>query len=231
MARPLRLDVPLVPQHVIVRGVNRQACFNASGDFACYIDDLSFSARRHACAIHAYVLMTNHIHLLLTGQVPGAVSRLVQSVGRLYVPRFNASWNRTGTLFECRFRASIVESERYFMSCMRYIELNPVRAGMVEAPLDYRWSSVHANTGVRQDPLITFHDEYRRLGSDDSERASAYRDILNEGLDAVEIETIRRRVNRDRVLGSPTFELMIACTSPQRGKIVTALRRLRSDVI
>jgi putative transposase len=209
MARPRRLDVPRLPQHVIVRGVDRKPCFLAHGDFAAYLDDLSHSSRQCECSIHAYVLMTNHVHLLVTGDRHGAISRLMQSVGRKYVRRFNASWRRTGSLFEGRFRASIVESERYLLTCMRYIELNPVRAGMVTSPFDYPWSSLRANAGLRRDALVTPHDEYRNLGRTDDERAHRYRAIMAQGVAVADLETIRRHVNRDSVLGSGAFRSVI----------------------
>jgi len=206
MPRPLRLDFPGIPQHVIVRGVNRQSCFLAEGDFRSYLEDLSHSSRRERCAIHAYVLMTTHVHLLVTGESKGSLSRLMQCVGRRYVRRFNASWCRTGTLFEGRFRASLIDSERYLLVCMRYIELNPVRAAMVRSPFDYRWSSIHANAGMRLDGLVTPHAEYRRLGRDDEQRAAAYRFILGQKPPADEIDIIRLHVNRDCALGTPAFQ-------------------------
>ena len=156
--------------NMVVRGVDRRACFRAAGDYDACLDDLMHGAGKSDCAIHAYVLMTNHVHLLVTGSMPGSVSRLMQRVGRRYVHRFNASWFRTGTLFEGRFRASLVESDRYLLTCMRYIELNPVRAGMVASATDYRWSSVHANAGSRPDRLVTPHERYRALGSNDGGR-------------------------------------------------------------
>jgi putative transposase len=229
MARPPRLDVPSVPQHVVVRGVDRKPCFYANGDFAAYLDDLSCSAQERTCAIHAYVLMTNHVHLLVTGATLGAVSRLMQCVGRRYVRRFNAAWRRTGTLFEGRFRASVVESERYLLTCMRYIELNPVRAGMVRSPFDYRWSSVHTNAGLRHEDLVTAHEEYRRLGNSDAERAAAYRDILAQGIESSDIDMIRQHVNRDCALGSAAFQIAMARVTGRRAHIKEGGRPRSAD--
>lgn len=210
MARLPRIDVAGIPQHVVVRGVDRQPCFRATGDFAAYLDDLRQATLVHACTVHAYVLMTNHVHLLLTGEAQRAVSAAMQSVGRRYVRRFNASWKRTGTLFEGRFRASLVESEQYLINCMRYIELNPVRAGMVSSPLAYPWSSARANVGERDDPLVTRHPEYRRLGCDAAEQAAAYRVLLAQKLEGLVVRSIREHVNKSCVLGSPTFQHAIA---------------------
>jgi putative transposase len=229
MARLPRLDVPMIPQHVIVRGVNRQTCFGAEGDFAAYLDDLACAARAYECAIHAYVLMTNHIHLLATGPQRGAISRMVQHVGRRYVQRFNASWGRTGTLFQGRFRSSLVDSDRYLLTCMRYIELNPVRAGMVRSATDYIWSSVHANAGFCADHLVTPHDEYRSLGSTDAERATAYRVILAQPLRTSELETIRQHVNRDCALGRPTFQATMARACGRRAEVRRSGRPARVD--
>lgn len=191
---------------MVVRGVDRQRCFRASGDFAAYLDDLREATLLHACALHAYVLMTNHVHLLLTGEAERAVSGVMQSVGRRYVRRFNASWKRTGTLFEGRFRASLIESERYLINCMRYIELNPVRAGMVASPCSYPWSSARANVGERNDPMITRHSEYRKLGHDASEQAAAYRTLLAQTLEVAVVQSIRQHVNKSCVLGSQAFQ-------------------------
>ena len=219
MARLSRLDLPSIPQHVIVRGVNRQACFQCSGDFAAYLDDLRHAACAHSCAIHAYVLMTNHVHLLVTGGERGAVSALMQCVGRRYVPRFNASWGRIGTLYQGRFRASPVQTERYLLTCMRYIELNPVRAGMVATVFAYRWSSVHANAGVRRDDLVTPHERYRALGSTDEARAAAYRLILDQPLSRTDIEKIRVHLNASCALGDSEFQTAMAGACGRRSDV------------
>jgi putative transposase len=229
MARLPRLDAPLVPQHVVVRGVDRQACFRAAGDYDAYLDDLMHGAGKSECAIHAYVLMTNHFHLLVTGSMPGSVSRLMQCVGRRYVHRFNASWSRTGTLFEGRFRASLVESDRYLLTCMRYVELNPVRAAMVANATDYRWSSVHANSGSRPDCLVTPHERYRALGSNDVERSAAYRFILGQVLRTSELEKIRQHLNTGCALGSATFQAAIARTTGRRAHVCRTGRPPRAN--
>ena len=158
MPRPLRIDFPGIPQHVIQRGNDRQPCFFDDADYLCYRSELRDMARREGCAVHAYVLMTNHVHLLLTPLQPGAVARTMQSLGRRYVRYINATYGRTGTLWEGRYKASLVGDGDYLLRCHRYIELNPLRAGMVADPCDYRWSSHRALAFGEADPLMAFLD-------------------------------------------------------------------------
>jgi putative transposase len=141
MPRPPRIDIPGLPVHVIQRGVNRAACFVGDVDRRYYLKLLAKSAARRHCAIHAYVLMTNHVHLLVTPSERGALGALMQDLGRSYVRVINAIHGRTGTLWEGRFKSSVVDTERYFFTCQRYIELNPVRAQLVRHPMEYEWSS------------------------------------------------------------------------------------------
>src|SRR2546426_1318599 len=184
MARLPRIDVPGMPQHVVVRGVDRQPCFFDPSDYAAYLEDLRAAATIAAVAVHAFVLMTNHVHVLATGALPRSISVLMQSVGRRYVRRINQTYRRTGTLFEGRFRASVVQSERYLLTCMRYIELNPVRAGMVGNPADYRWSSYRSNAGgMAGIDWLQPHEEYLRLGSNKDLRTAAYRELFKAALD------------------------------------------------
>ena len=157
MARPPRLDLPGVPQHVIQRGNNRAACFFGDADRRFYLKCLAEAAARRGCAVHAYVLMSNHVHLLTTPTERGAVAAMLQDLGRGYVRIINTIHGRTGTLWEGRYRSSLVDSERYLLICHRYIELNPVRAGMVSDPMEYSWSSHAHYTGTRPSKLITEH--------------------------------------------------------------------------
>ncbi len=145
MPRQQRYRLPGVPQHVIQRGNNRQVTFFDNMDYRKYLDCLETAGDKYDCAIHAYVLMTNHVHLLMTPSEPDSISKVMQSVGRQYVQYINWSYKRTGTLWEGRYKASPIESERYLLTCYRYIELNPVRAGMVASPADYAWSSYRHN--------------------------------------------------------------------------------------
>jgi putative transposase len=205
MPRQPRIDLPGLPQHVIARGNNRQSCFFTDTDRATYLHYLLVAARNNECSVHAYVLMGNHVHLLVTGSRQGAVGRMMQSVGRRYVRALNNVLDRTGTLFEGRYRASPVESQAYFLACMRYIELNPVRAGMVGRPASYRWSSHRFNIGSEPSSLVTPHPEYLQLGIDMAARSRAYRALFDCPLSITEIEKIREHANKGRVLGRPEF--------------------------
>ncbi|WP_338026909.1 transposase [Coralloluteibacterium stylophorae] len=160
MARLPRFDLPWIPQHIVQRGNNRQVCFAAEIDYWQYLLELREASVKHRCAIHAYVLMTNHVHLLVTPEEAGGVSRMMQAIGRRYVGCFNARYRRTGTLWEGRFKSALVDSEHYLLRCYRYIELNPVRAHMTASPGGYRWSSYRCNADDHPDPILTPHPEY-----------------------------------------------------------------------
>lgn len=194
------MDVPGYPLHVVARGVNRGACFLEDRDFATYRAWLFEAAARHESQVHAFVLMTNHVHLLLTGRVEGAVSRTMQWLGARYVRYFNDRRLRTGTLFEGRFHASLVQSDRYVLGCIRYIELNPVRAGMVDRPVSYPWSSCAAHALGQPMAGWTPHATYLALATRDAERARAYRQLLDEPMAPALTATIRDRLNGNRVL-------------------------------
>ena len=211
MRRP-RLELSDIPMHLTHRGVNRAATFLDEDDRAGYLQALAKAASDQRVMLHAYVLMTNHVHLLVSTLVPGAVSRMMQAVGRRYVRPFNARHGRTGTLWEGRYKSCLIDSDRYLLACIRYIELNPVRAGMVVAPWDYRWSSVHAHLGLLADPRWHPHATYLGLGPDAVARASNYRALLMETLDQAELAAIRDYLRQERALGSPRFHAMIEKT-------------------
>ncbi|MDE1894659.1 MAG: transposase [Pseudomonadota bacterium] len=209
MPRQRRLDLPGIPQHVIQRGNNRQPCFLREQDYRCYLSQLDEAARTQRCRVHAYVLMTNHVHLLMTPETAGAVARTMQSLGRRYVGYFNASYRRSGTLWEGRYKACLVDSECYLLACYRYIELNPVRAAMVAAPGDYAWSSYRANAEGRADRLVCPHDEYARLGATVDERCAAYRALFLEAIGEDRMSEIRAYVQQQRAVGSSRFQAAI----------------------
>lgn len=209
MARRLRVDVPGVPQHVIQRGVNRTACFCDELDYRFYLATLEKMAIEHDCRIHAYVLMTNHVHLLATGDFPGGLSRMMQGLGRRYVRQFNDRHHRTGTLWEGRFKSCLVDTERYVLTCYRYIEMNPVRAGIVSHPLDYIWSSIHTNAGDRNEEMLDPHPIYAGLATEEAERKACYRDLLSQAITEDEVARIRRSVNQGSALGSRAFQKQI----------------------
>jgi putative transposase len=166
------------PLHVIQRGNNREAVFYCDEDYERYREWLAAAAAENDCAIHAYVLMTNHVHLLVTPDAPESVPRMMQALGRRYVRYVNAAYRRTGTLWEGRYRAAPIDSDAYFLSCCRYIELNPVRAGMVRRPRDYSRSSYRAHALGKADALMSDHALYRALGRSGPDRQSAYRELF-----------------------------------------------------
>src|SRR3989442_7202332 len=230
MARLPRIDVPGMPQHVVVRGVDRQPCFFDPSDYAAYLEDLRAAATIAAVAVHAFVLMTNHVHVLATGALPRSISVLMQSVGRRYVRRINQTYRRTGTLFEGRFRASVVQSERYLLTCMRYIELTPVRAAMVRHPADYRWSSFRRNAGLESFDWLQPHPEYVSLGQDSAARPTAYRGLFQTALDANDVVAIRVNVNKDCVLGGERVQAAIAAILGRRAHVAPVGRPRKAAI-
>ena len=186
MARLARLAVAGQAHHLIQRGNNGQAVFLDDEDRRAYLAALRDAASAHAVAIHAYVLMDSHVHLLATPSTPEGLSRMMQALGRRYVGGFNRRHGRSGTLWEGRFRGAVIESERYFLSCMRYIEANPVRSGLVSQAADYPWSSHAHHAGQRSDPLVTDHSLFWSLGNTPFDRQSAYK-LLSEQLLAPEL--------------------------------------------
>jgi len=154
MARLPRFIIPDQPQHVIVRGNNRDPIFFDDVDYQFYLEKLKQACEKHECDLHAYVLMTNHVHLLITPHTQHGLGKVMQMVGRYYVQYFNHSYQRTGTLWEGRYKATLIDSERYLLTCYRYIELNPVRAGMVEHAADYPWSSYRFNASGQENTLV-----------------------------------------------------------------------------
>ena len=219
MARLPRYVVPGQPQHVIQRGNNRQAIFGAEKDYRFFRDALIEAAQKHGLLIHAYAWMTNHIHLLATPESENSIGKVFQSVGRRYVQHFNAAYQRSGTLWEGRYRATVVDSERYLLTLMRYIELNPVRAGMVAHPGEYPWSSYACNargkTGSDAD-WLTPHNEYLRLGRSASERQSAYRQLFRADIPNIELKEIRECVHKGWVLGGARFRAQIERLAQRR---------------
>ncbi|MGR9037351.1 MAG: transposase, partial [Gammaproteobacteria bacterium] len=188
MARLPRLDLPNVPQHVVQRGNNRQPIFFHEEDYSLYLEYLREALEKNSCKLYAFVLMTNHGHLLVLGEKTGAVSGLMQSVGRRYVRYVNGMYRRSGTLFEGRFKASLIDSERYLLTCMRYIELNPVRARMVGDPGDYRWSSYRHHVGESVIDWLSEPPEYRRLATSPEACAPAYRELFKQPLTVCDVD-------------------------------------------
>ncbi len=209
MARLPRFVLPGQPQHVIVRGNNRSEIFRATADYRFYLEKLQRACARHACAIHAYVLMTNHVHLLATPQEEHSLSKILQRLGRYYVPYYNYSYQRTGTLWEGRYKATLIDSEAYLLTCMRYIELNPVRAGRVEHPSEYPWSSYPCNALGQPAAWVKPHPEYLRLGRTAEARQAAYRQLFKHRLAESSLAEIREATNKAWALGNDRFKRRI----------------------
>ena len=212
MARLPRYVIPGQPQHIIQRGNNRQVIFAAEADYQFFRDALVEAAGRYGLAIHAYVWMTNHIHLLATPTDLDSISKTFQSAGRKYVQYFNYTYRRSGTLWEGRYRATVVDSERYLLSIMRYIELNPVRAGMVAHPREYPWSShryyAYGESGPNLNWLIA-PDQYLALDRSEDARRRAYRDLFKADIDVDELNGIRESTHKGWALGDKKFQDMI----------------------
>ena len=216
MARLSRVCPIGMPQHVIQRGNNRQVCFADEQDFTAYAGWLKGYSKKYQVDIHAWVLMTNHVHLLCTPRGQNAVSHMMQSLGRHYVRYFNFSYKRTGTLWEGRFKSCLVQEETYLIQLYRYIELNPVRAGMVEQPSDYVWSSYPINALGKVSELCTPHAVYLALGKDANERQASYRELFKHHVDGKLLEDIRLAVNKGMALGSERFKTEIESLSGRR---------------
>ncbi len=216
MARLPRYFVKDIPQHVILRGNNREAIFAVDEDYQFFKEVLLAAAQRYGLAIHAYVLMTNHIHLLVSPETAESLPKALQSLGRRYVQYFNYRYRRTGTLWEGRYRATIVEAERYLFECMRYIELNPLRAGMVAHAGDYPWSSYPANAAGAPDALVTPHLLYQHLAPDEGGRRAAYGELLEVPMAAMLLAALRESTHKGWVLGSGKFQASIEQLTQRR---------------
>jgi putative transposase len=194
----------------VQRGNNRQPCFEVPGDRDIYLGLLGKAAARSGCAVHGYVLMTNHVHILATPGCAGAVAAMMQVIGSRYVTYFNRRHGRTGTLWEGRYRSCVVDTGAYFLHCLRYIELNPVRAGMCGRAEDYVWSSHRANAFGVHNGLIRPHPSYERLGLDPASRCRAFAAIVAMATPASELADIRRQTRKGGALGDEAFRRRIA---------------------
>jgi putative transposase len=225
MPRRARLKIAGLPLHIIQRGNNRTPCFYADEDYGLYLHHLGQLALKFECAVHAYVLMTNHAHLLLTSGKEDGPSLLMKHLGQRYVQYVNKTYRRSGTLWEGRFRSSLVQRDGYALKCQRYIELNPVRAGMVKHPGDYVWSSYRANAGLKTSALVVPHEEYLGLGETPELRASAYRRSFRFEMDPADLREIRSATNGGFALGNDRFKKEIAA---MLGRRVERLRERES---
>jgi putative transposase len=220
MPRQARFIVPEVALHVRQRGNNRQACFHNEGDRLVYLANLRELCAKTRCALHAYCLMTNHVHLLLTPPDAASCANLMRDLGQRYVQYFNRHHERTGTLWEGRYRSCLVDSARYVLGCYRYIEMNPVRAGMVASPCAYRWSSHAANSGLVPSAMVVPHAEYLGLATDDVVRHAAYQGIFDAGEDATFLAAIRDATDGGYALLGEDMKAKLAASGRrlERGK-------------
>ena len=206
MPRRARLSLPGIPWHIIQRGNNRSACFYADEDYHRYLDTLKEQAEKFGCLVHAYVLMTNHVHLLVTPEKHDSASLLMKHLGQRYVQYINRTYKRSGTLWEGRFRSCLTQSADYVLACYLYIELNPVRANMVNHPHDYPWSSYCVNAEGKESGLITPHEEFLSLAQTDALRWEAYQSLFKAHMDSEIINDIRSSTNGNYALGSERFK-------------------------
>ncbi|HEX5757083.1 MAG TPA: transposase [Arenimonas sp.] len=218
MPRQPRLDLANIAQHIVQRGNDRQPCFFTDIDRLRYLDELrEIVLAEQGCRIHAFVLMTNHVHLLLTPSQAGQIARVMQALGRRYVRFVNDRYRRSGTLWEGRrYKSCMVDSDTYLLRCMRYIELNPVRAGMSSWPGDYAWSSYTTNALGAASTLIQPHPAYAALGADAPTRQTAYRTLVAEAISADELESIRLNLQPQHALGSTRFRQAIEAQLARR---------------
>jgi putative transposase len=219
MPRRTRIHIDGLPLHIVQRGHNRAACFFDDQDRLAYLGWLREALARARCCLHAYVLMTTHIHLLLTPEHAERVPQVLISVGRRYVQYINRTYGRTGTLWDGRYKSSLVQADAYLLLCQRYIELNPVRAGMVADPARYRWSSYRANALAEPDALVSPHPLYLALGLDDDARRAAYRELFRGALDDKPLADLRLALNQGQPIGNDRFYREIEAMAGQRREL------------
>lgn len=221
MARRPRLKLAGITLHIIQRGNNRSACFFSDDDYLFYLSQLQRICRNEGISVHAYVLMTNHVHLLITPTTSEGASQLMKNLGQSYVQYINRAYGRSGTLWDGRFRSCLVEAESYLLSCQRYIELNPVRAKMVARSEDYPWSSYRANAQGENNALLTPHPCYKTLGLNNIDRQAHYRELFLNQIEPGLIKEIRQVTNGGYCLGNDRFKHKIGFIlgrSVNRGK-------------
>jgi putative transposase len=229
MPRLPRVMSPGFPQHLIQRGNNREPCFFAEADYRTYLHWLERAASAYSVSVHAYVLMPNHVHLLATPGVEGGISRMMQYLGRQYVQYVNRTYDRCGTLWERRFLASLVDTEGCLLSIYRYIESNPVRAGLVAAPEQYRWSSAKNHLAPAEATFLVDHDVYLRLGDTPHARARAYLESCRKPLEDEVLAEIRVAARRGIPFGSDGFKDQIEIQLGRRVRLLKPGRKPKSN--
>jgi len=205
MPRKPRFFLPDIPAHIVQRGHSREPVFFEASDYYAYLGWLTEAAERYGCDIHAYVLMTNHIHILATPDSKQGISLMMQYTGRHYVPYINYTYGTTGSIWEGRYKSSLIHDEPYLLSCMRYIELNPVRANMVNNPSQYRWSSYRANAQGKASSVLTQHALYKNLGRSGQARIEAYKSLFTGHMDKEQHDVIQKAYQTGTPLGNDYF--------------------------
>ncbi len=209
MPRKTRMYLPGIPARIVQRGNNRDACFFCDDDYLFYKALLGEGLKRYGGQLHAYCLMTNHVHLLFTPDQGDSIARIIQHVGRQYVQYINKTYRRSGTLWEGRHKGSLIDAEAYLLRCYRYIELNPVVAGMVQTPDEYRWSSYLSNAWGREDVLLTKHPLYLGLANTTEERNRCYRELFRNAIPEFDLHQIRQALSRNFPVGTDRFKARI----------------------
>jgi len=229
MARLPRLVVPHQPHHIIQRGNDKQTIFRDTEDYTSFLAWLKEAARHFKLAVHAYALLPDHLHLLVTPSDDAGLGKMMQWIGRHYVPYFNGKYQRTGTLWQGRYRATVIDSEQYFLLCSRYIESHPVRAGLAASPEDYPWTSIAHHIGVKPDPLITDHPVYWALGNTPFDREASYKSLLDLGISQREAEVVTEATLKGWPLGSEKFKAALAKQVNRRVEPAKRGRPRRTD--
>jgi putative transposase len=228
MARLPRLCIAGHTYHVIQRGNNRQPIFASDSDRRDMLHLLLEASRLHGVALHSYVLMDNHLHLLATPSTDDGLSAMMQQMGRSYVRHFNQRQGRSGTLFEGRFRSALVQTERYLLACMAYIDLNPVRAGMVSQPQDFSWSSYRHYVGLHADRLLTPHPHFFNLGNTPFAREQAYKELVEAGLAQELHDKVTTTLLKNHALGDAQFIAQLERSTQRRWQTAKAGRPMGS---
>jgi putative transposase len=210
------LHIADYPHHIVQRGHNRAACFFAEEDYQAYLHWLGEGLQKTGVQLHAYVLMTNHVHLLLTPKAAEDIPRLIIALGRRFVQYINKTYRRTGTLWDSRYKSSLIQTDTYLLRCQRYIELNPVRADMVRDPGAYPWSSYRANGLGASDPLLSPHTLYLELGDSPKDRQAVYRELFRTELDEAALSELRLAVQQSQPVGSEQFLQQVEQMTGQR---------------
>jgi putative transposase len=212
MPKKQRMYQPSIPSHIVQRGNDRKPCFFEYENYLFFLDCLENAIRRYQVAVHAYVLMTNHIHLLMTPSTESSISRVMHLVGNRYIQYINKKYGRTSRLWEGRHKASLVDAQRYLLTCYRYIEMNPIRAGMVGHPSHYRWSSYRHHAGGSRSSIIEDLETFQRLAPTTSQRILYYRSLFHDDLDIHELEAARKAATFSMPLGDSCFKTKIEAT-------------------